>query len=254
MTFVPDWTHAASQEDGLFYDFIDRFENVRAVSDCRAMLHEIVREYGLSNAAYLGVNLPGVPRGQHFGIVTYSNEWVTRYLHMNYFKVDPVIPAAMRSLLPFDWANVDHNNLELRRFFGEASEFKVGLQGLSFPIRGRLGETALFSISSNLNDREWFMFRRRFMRDFQTFAFYFHEAVLKSESLLSENDIKLSRREIECLSWAAAGKTFGEIATILSLSERTVKFYLDVARVKLRSTNITQAVSKAVTMNVIRHY
>lgn len=254
MTFVPDLTHSASQEDGLFYDFIDRFDTLKTLPDCRALLYEIVREYGLSNAAYLGVNLPGVPRGQHFGIVTYSNEWVTRYIHLNYFRVDPVIPSAMRSLLPFDWSNVDHNNLELRRFFGEASEFKVGLQGLSFPIRGRLGETALFSVSSNLKDRDWATFRRRFMRDFQTLAFYFHEAVLRTETLLSENDIKLSRREVECLSWAAAGKTFSEIATILSLSERTVKFYLDVARVKLRSTNITQAVSKAATMNVIRPY
>ena len=77
---------------------------------------------------------------------------------------------------------------------------------------------------------------------------------MRSEERFQNADIKLSRREIECLSWAAAGKTFGEIATILALSERTIKFYLDVARIKLRATNVTQAVSKAVAMNVIRIY
>jgi len=233
MSFVPELARPVPQEGDTFYNLIDRFDLIRTVQDCRSLLHAIVDEYGLSNAAYLGVNLPGVPKGQRFGIVTYSNEWVTRYIHLDYFRIDPVIPAAMCSLLPFDWSNIDYNDRELRRFFGEASEFKVGLQGLSFPIRGRLGETALFSISSNLKDREWALFRRRYMRDFQTIAFYFHESVLRSETTFSDNDIRLSRREVECLSWAAAGKTFSEIATILSLSERTVKFYLDVARVKL---------------------
>jgi DNA-binding CsgD family transcriptional regulator len=63
--------------------------------------------------------------------------------------------------------------------------------------------------------------------------------------------VKLSRRERECLYWAAKGKTFGEIATILTLSERTVKFYLDIARHKLGAMNITEAVAKGVSMNIL---
>ena len=254
MGFLPEMVRPSESDGDKFFELMDQFDDVRTMQKCRETLYTIVDRYGLANAAYLGVNLPGQPRNQHFGVVTYSNEWVNRYIQSDYFRIDPVIPSAMRSLLPFDWGRVDLNNRDLRQFFGEARDFRVGHQGLSFPIRGRLGETALFSISSHLPDREWIPFRRYFMRDFQTLAFFFHEAILRCESTFSEADIKLSRREVECLSWAAAGKTFSEIALILSLSERTVKFYLDMARIKLRSTNVTQAVSKAATMNIIRPY
>jgi len=36
----------------------------------------------------------------------------------------------------------------------------------------------------------------------------------------------LSRRELECLRWSAAGKSNDEIAIILSLSSHTVTAYL----------------------------
>lgn len=254
MGFVPEFSRSIDGSNQKFFDLVDQWEMIQSVQDCRSALNDLVSYYGLTNAAYLGVNLPGTPRSQRFGIVTYSTEWVTRYLHKDYFQIDPVIPSAMNSLLPFDWSSVDRNNPEFRDFFGEASEFKVGHQGLSIPIRGRMGEMALFSVSNNMKEHDWKSFRRYFLRDFQILAFYFHEAVLRSEASFTEYEIKLSRREVECLSWAAAGKTFGEIATILSLSERTVKFYLDIARVKLRSTNITQAVSKASIMKLIRSY
>jgi DNA-binding response OmpR family regulator len=45
--------------------------------------------------------------------------------------------------------------------------------------------------------------------------------------------INLREREVETLTWAARGKTFEEIGTILSLSKRTVEFHLDNARRKL---------------------
>lgn len=243
----------ATTDDG-FLNLVDGLSETVGVDRCRDMLFRIVETYGLANVAYLGVNLPGVPSNQHFGVVTYEKDWVNRYIDADYFHIDPVIPAAMRSLLPLDWSSINRQDPALVRFFGEAEDFRVGNHGLSFPIRGRLGESALFSISTYATDREWYSFRRRFMKDFQTLAFFFHEAIMRSEETFQSADIKLSRREIECLSWAAAGKTFGEIATILALSERTIKFYLDVARIKLRATNVTQAVSKAVAMNVIRMY
>ena len=58
-------------------------------------------------------------------------------------------------------------------------------------------------------------------------------------------DISLSKREIECLRWAAVGKTDGEIATILSRSCATVRFHIHNAAVKLNAVNRSQTVFKA---------
>ncbi len=56
---------------------------------------------------------------------------------------------------------------------------------------------------------------------------------------------RLNDREIEALMWAARGKTSEEIATILSIAERTVNFHLNNARDKLGVATRIQAAVKA---------
>ena len=62
---------------------------------------------------------------------------------------------------------------------------------------------------------------------------------------------RLSRREIECLRWSAAGKSSEEIAIILSLSSHTVVSYLKSAMRKLDSVNRMQAVARAFRFRLI---
>ena len=64
--------------------------------------------------------------------------------------------------------------------------------------------------------------------------------------------VGLREREVETLTWAARGKTFGEIAEILGLSRRTVEFHLDNARRKLGVPTRTQALIKAATGHLIQ--
>lgn len=61
----------------------------------------------------------------------------------------------------------------------------------------------------------------------------------------------LSRREIECLRLAAAGKTTVEMARLLSLSEYTVNHYLNRATRKLDSVNRVQTIAKALRAGLI---
>jgi DNA-binding response OmpR family regulator len=63
--------------------------------------------------------------------------------------------------------------------------------------------------------------------------------------------IQLAPREKETLTWAARGKTFGEIGEILGLSRRTVEFHLDRARRKLGVPTRTQALIKAAVGQLI---
>jgi DNA-binding response OmpR family regulator len=64
--------------------------------------------------------------------------------------------------------------------------------------------------------------------------------------------VGLREREVETLTWAARGKTFAEIGTILGLSKRTVEFHLENARRKLGVATRTQALIKAATGNLIQ--
>lgn len=58
-------------------------------------------------------------------------------------------------------------------------------------------------------------------------------------------DPTLSRHEVECLRWAAIGKTDEEICMIMARSRATVRYHLKNAAVKLNAVNRSQTVFKA---------
>jgi DNA-binding CsgD family transcriptional regulator len=64
-------------------------------------------------------------------------------------------------------------------------------------------------------------------------------------------DCQLTRREIECLRWAAVGKTDKEISLILSRSHATVRFHIQNAGEKLDAVNRSQTIFKAAQLGYI---
>lgn len=62
---------------------------------------------------------------------------------------------------------------------------------------------------------------------------------------------RLSKREVECLSWAAIGKTDLEISMIMSRSRATIRFHIHNASLKLDAVNRSQAVFKAAQLGYI---
>lgn len=63
--------------------------------------------------------------------------------------------------------------------------------------------------------------------------------------------IMLSKREVECLRWAAAGKTNDEIAIILGLKRTTIRFHIRTAAQKLNAVNRDQALFKAAQLGFL---
>jgi DNA-binding NarL/FixJ family response regulator len=81
-----------------------------------------------------------------------------------------------------------------------------------------------------------------------------HGAVAEMEVDGRENaqrHVELSEREREVLLWTAAGKTSSETAAILGISGRTVAFHITNILLKLDAVNKTQAVAKAVMLDLL---
>ena len=76
-------------------------------------------------------------------------------------------------------------------------------------------------------------------------------AAMTGSKLPEISEISLSRREEQCLIWAARGKTYEEIGEITGLSYYSVRSHLDIARHKLHGTNLTNAVAIALAQGVI---
>lgn len=56
---------------------------------------------------------------------------------------------------------------------------------------------------------------------------------------------QLQPKQVECLRWAVAGKAYNDIADIVGISPRTVRFHLDSARERYGYATITQAIVQA---------
>lgn len=61
----------------------------------------------------------------------------------------------------------------------------------------------------------------------------------------------LTKREVECLRWAASGKTNDEIGDILGLKRTTVRFHIRSASVKLDAVNRDQTLFKAAQLGFL---
>ncbi len=235
-----------------FQDLIDGFAAAEKLSVGHTMLADALKSHGLDHVAYAAINLPSKDGPRSLTSTAYSAEWQKHYLQNGYVNVDPVVRAGLGGMLPIDWADIDRKDPLVRRFFGEAQEFKVGSQGISIPIRGRHHEFAMFSVTTQLSEREWAGLKRTMMRDLMLVGYHFHSWALKAEGIDSTSGpASLSPREVECLRWRALGKSDWDTSVIVGISERTVKFHLENARAKLDAMNTTHAISKAVSLNII---
>lgn len=215
-------------------------------------LARFVNQYDLAHITYyyLSDNLekPSLSRL----ITTYSSDWKDHYFASGYGVIDPILRNGIKGFLPFDWSEVHKKNKTEKKFFGEAKEFGICDFGLTVPIRGANGEFALFSINSELSQREWDCYKRSNISDVLHFAHLFHDVIVR-DLFVEHSKFSLSRREKQVLFWAGRGKTCWETAKILGLTERTADFYLRKATYKLGAVTKTQAVAKAIADGHISH-
>ena len=80
-----------------------------------------------------------------------------------------------------------------------------------------------------------------------------HEAFTRvlARTHAPNRQVKLTKREIEVLQWAAEGKTNEDIATILAIKGRTVKFHIENAVMKLGTSNRIAGVTRALMMGLL---
>ena len=190
--------------------------------------------------------------GEQYGCGTYSQEWVERYLEQGYLRTDPVITGCYQRFHPVDWKRLDWSTKTARVFLKDALEHGVGNQGYSIPIRGPNGQFALFTISHNCDDATWEKFTEKYSRDLILLAHYFNRKALDFEpERTPEQTGSLSPREIDALTLLAMGYSRAQVSETLSISEHTLRVYIESARHKLGALNTTHAIARAMSRGLI---
>lgn len=210
---------------------------------------ELLREYyAVDHMVYHWVS----SNGDQYGCGTYDQIWVSRYLEKGYLRIDPVISGCYQRFHPVDWKRLDWSSKAARAFQQDALEHGVGNQGFSIPIRGPNGQFALFTVSHNCDDDEWERFTETNRRDLILVAHYFNQTALRLEpGRTPEAAQPLSPREIDAMTLLAVGYSRAQVAETLSISEHTLRVYIESARFKLGAMNTTHAVARAMARGLI---
>lgn len=186
-------------------------------------------------------------------LTSIAPDWMDRYIEKGYLENDPIHMQCMRTRSPVFWGDILESELsgEARKICGEAGEhgFRQGVSALFHRPDGNTGALSVVLDGKAVEARRMFS---AFGRVMSLLAVYAHTALTTNRKAIARAQTSLSRREVDCLSYAARGMTAKQIAYHLGISEPTVAFHFASARRKLGAATATQAVAKAVWMDLIQ--
>jgi LuxR family transcriptional activator of conjugal transfer of Ti plasmids len=229
----------------IFQRFTDRLSCASDTDSLRGAMAEAAAALDLSCFAYLVV--PRQPKAVPRLISNYPSTWTKHYLQQRYERFDPVVRQAIAHTEPFKWGFevevIGQSKLQ-RKLFDEASNFGIRY-GFTVPIHDDLGPVAAVTFASDERRPQFERCINEHARVLQLMAIYFHaHAKRKVQPERTIEGVSLSPRELECLEWAAQGKSAWETGKILGISRHTTAFHLDNAKVKLAVRSTIQAVAR----------
>jgi len=232
------------------YTAIDKVQKCENLEQVHQVCADFCLDLGFDFFHY-GARIPVSFSNPRFVFVSgYPDQWWDHYINNAYLYKDPTVLHCANRVTPFFWnkpLELLANSSADENVIFEAREF--GLRaGISIPVHGATGETAIFSVVSGKDSTKHLQLIDAQTPKLHMFSGYLHETINRvTESGKFTNPmLKLSQREKDCLSWSADGKTAWEISQILNISERTVVFHLRNATEKLGVSNKAHAIARAV--------
>ncbi len=228
--------------------FIGTIQQVTTLEALQSAIVGLRDELDVEHLIYHSVN----STGQQYAALTYSPDWVNRYISEDYNRIDPVVRGCYQRFQPVDWKHLDWSGRAVRNFMGEAISAGVGHQGYSVPIRGPRGQFAMFTVSDRKSDIDWQKFTEHFSVSMILTAHFVNQKALELERGTHPQQLRmLSPRERDALTFLAMGMNRAQASAGMSISEHTFRDYIESAREKLGAQNTTHAVARAIAMGVV---
>lgn len=181
-------------------------------------------------------------------------DWQDLWCAEGFYQIDPVQHIAVSTISPFVWSYQAKGETVLQRFIDSRhAPVVVYLQdselacGVTVPIHLPRGGFATLTGLRPQRTQSDVDEARESLAEFSLLAHALQEVAYPLLGKEAANQtIRLTRRERECLSWAAEGLTAAQIAEQLNRSLATVSLHLTSAMHKLGAKNRVQAVARAV--------
>jgi DNA-binding CsgD family transcriptional regulator len=224
----------------LLRNYLDETEAAGNAEQLRLALSHFAAALELPTFAYIAI--PSIA-GRHLRLITnYAEPWRRHYVDQRYETCDPVVLHSIRQPRSFGWGReFGGNDPFCLRFFDEAASFGI-CYGYTIPLHHWHGRFAALTFATDREPLAFLQTTRRHALALEAIAGQFHRDVhYKLDSNSPIADIHFTCRERQCLTLAARGKTFGDIAVMLGISPRTVKDHINSAKRKLGARSAREA-------------
>lgn len=172
------------------------------------------------------------------------------YAEKDYIKHDPVFPYALTKREAFTWDAMEKTSALSKiekQVMNEAAEAGIK-RGLAVPIHGPQGEVMGIGMASSIHNPPP---NRDELRILNAIAHQFHLSATQFDDAPPHETVKLSKRQVEILQWAATGKSRSVIADILNISEYTVDHHFTETFKKLKCNDRITAILTAFHLGLI---
>ena len=233
------------------FDLVDRLRAVATVAELERTFSDITAQSGAS--AFIICDIPPgcAPGAREIHSSGWHPEWERKYLEKRYAEVDPVPNSVNSHAEPYFWHDLIRQPLESwegAAVMHEArAEFRMH-DGFCIPIHGLDGVAGLVSLATE--ERRWCLSGQE-QAALHLVGLYAYEAARRIRRPPT-TEIKLSRREQDCIRWLAEGKTAWETSAILGVSRETVRTYVKSAARKLDTHSQAHLVARAHRLGLIR--
>ncbi|MGG7517933.1 LuxR family transcriptional regulator [Allorhizobium undicola] len=215
----------------------------------------LLEAYGI---AYFGIVRTPKPDQNPLSLVLagrWPDKWPQIYVTKKFVLIDPSIRYLAQAQKPFRWSEAlevyrdDPHFKRMQRMMSEAH--RMGLEdGYVFPVHGRgglLGNLTMGGPNLELSPLEVVLFDSAAKCAFWALC----DIAGMPGQILPKVDARLTRRELEILTYLGEGMTSNEMSRLLDISNHTVDWYVNELQSKLNAKNRQHMVALALRLGLI---
>lgn len=169
------------------------------------------------------------------------------------WSADPVIRHCMNSNMPLIWDQKSFKSRQEIQFYNTAQVYGLH-RGIALPVHGPHAEFGILNLIHKTSVLHSQHKLDEMISDWALIRDYVFESSKKFSQLKPyelPDQLSLTKREIECLQWAAEGKSSWEMAVICKCTATTINFHLANVRKKFKVKTRQQAIVKAIQLGII---